>query len=99
QYVVDEIDGLGMRGCVRSFKTAALVDSDVYHDRALLHSAQHIATNQLRRRSARNQHRPDDQIGQVQRLTNGEAVGCQGHNLAAVDIIELTQAIEIAIDD
>ena len=66
QHAVDEIDRLGVRGGVRGFEAAALVDGDIHHHRAALHVGDHFAAHQLGRRSARDQHRADYQVGGLQ---------------------------------
>ena len=47
---------------VGSIEAAALVDRDVDQHRARLHRAEHLASQQLGRGGARDQHRADHQI-------------------------------------
>ena len=98
QDVVYIVDRIGMRGGMRCLEAATLVDGDVHHYRTFLHGLQHFAPHQLWRGSAGNQHRSNYQVGMAQRFANGPRTGCESDDLTAVDIVKISQAIQIDID-
>ena len=63
RHAVDDIYGIGVRRRSRGFEAAALIDCDVDDDRARLHPRDQFARDELRRRSAGNEHAADDEIG------------------------------------
>ena len=87
-----------MRGGVRGFKAAALVDGHVDHHRAALHLRDHLAPDQLRRSRPRDQHRADDQIGQFQRFGHCPVVRGQRCNQPAVNVVQLAQTVQVLVD-
>ena len=99
QHAIDEVDRLGVRGGVRGFEAAALIDGDIHHHRAALHVGDHLAPHQPGRRRAGNQHRADHQVGRLQILADGPRVGSQRDHLAVEDVVEFAQAVEAAVDD
>ena len=52
QYAVDDINRISVRGRAGRFKTPALVDRDIDHDRSALHSGEHAASDEPRRQRA-----------------------------------------------
>ncbi len=99
QHAIDEINRIGVRGGVRGLEASALIDGDIHHHRAGLHGLQHFAPHQLGRRRSWNQHRADHQIGIADGIAHREDVGCERDHLAAINVVQRAQAIEIAIDD
>ena len=59
---LDESRG-GMRRRMRAFETAALINRDIDENGALLHAAQHLLSDELRRGGARDKHRANHRIG------------------------------------
>ena len=88
-----------MGGGFRGLEAAALIDGDVHQHRTGTHELQLFARDQLRRRGARDQHRADHQIGVGQTLFDGVVGRIDRGQLVAVDLVEIFQAIQRAVED
>ena len=99
QHAIDEINRIGVGGGVRGLEASALIDGDVHHHRAWLHGLQHFAPHQSGSRRAGNQYRANHEIGIADSVAHGEDVGCQRDHLAAINVVQRAQPVEIAIDD
>ena len=89
QDAVDIVDRIFVRRGPRRLEAAALINRDVDHDRTRLHQFQHVARHQLRRLGARNQHRPDHQIGVFELLADvvlgrHERLDIPGHHVRQI---------------
>ena len=86
-------------GGLRGLEAAALVDRHIHQHRAGTHQLQLVARDELGRRGAGNQHRADHQVGVGQALFDGVAGGVDGGQLVAVQLVQVLQAVERAVED
>ena len=75
-----------MRGGVRGFDAAALVDRDVDEHGALLHLRKHVLGDEERRLGARQQDGTDDEVGSEDLLLDVVLARVQGADLGAPDL-------------
>ena len=87
-----------MRRGMRCLDAAALIDRHVHDHRALLHLVHHRLGDDLRRSRARNQHAADHQVGLATRPLDVVAVRSHRKDAPAEDVIQLTQPVQIQID-
>ena len=80
-------------------ETPALVDRNVHQHRAGLHRLQLLAADELRRRSARDQHCADHEVGLLDRF--GQRMRGRVHRLqaAAELLVELAEAHIVPVKD
>src|SRR5271163_2512945 len=86
--------GGGMGG----FDAAALVDGNVHDDRALLHLAHHCFGDDLGSGSAGDEDSTDDQVGIADGALDVVAVGGNGVDASAKDVVEIAEAIQVEVD-
>ena len=83
----------------RGLGAAALVDRDVDEDRALLHRAEHLAGDELRRARARDEDGADREVGVLDRLLELERGGHEELHAPAQDLLEVAHALDRALED
>jgi hypothetical protein len=72
QHAIDDVGRIRVGGRLAGFNTAALVDRDVHHDRAIFHRAQVFAADEARGPRALHQHRADDEVCLGDLLTHSD---------------------------
>jgi hypothetical protein len=88
-----------MRGRARGLEAAALVDGDIDDHAARLHARHQRARHQPGRRGAGDQHAADHGLGVEHRLLDRGGRRMARGDAVAVQRIELTQAVDAAVDD
>ena len=83
------VRGLVVVGRAASLDAAALIDGDVDDHAALLHRADDLLGHELRRRGARDEHRPDDEVGPRDHFFDVRRVGVERLDRAAEDVLEV----------
>ena len=89
-----------MRGrTVNRLHRAALVDRHVDDDRTRTHFFDHFRGDELRCFRARNQYRTDHDVRFFDGLRNVERVRRECMHASAEDVIQLTQTVEVVINN
>jgi hypothetical protein len=89
---IDDIGGIGMGGGLAGLEAAALIDGHVHHHAAGLQLGEHGPGDQLGRRGARHQHRPDDQVALAHHMIQGIGGGEDGPHAPLVTVVQHLQA-------
>ncbi len=82
-----------------SFKTAALVDGYIHHDRSGFHQFEHVACDQRRRFCARDQHAANDQVSALDELADVVFIGHNRVHVGRHNVFQIAKACQADIDD
>ena len=84
---------------MRGREAAALVDRDVDDHRARLHAGDHLARDELRRERAGDEHGSDHNVRVGDGFLDLQAGGHEQRGAGAEDLLEMTHAVDRALDD
>ena len=96
---VDDIGGVGMCCGSGGFEAAALVDADIDNDRSGFHQFKVFCGHEPRSPGAGDQYAADDKVCAAELFADIVAVAEQGVDVGGHDIVEVTQAFEVDIED
>src|SRR6187200_94075 len=96
---VDLIGRFSMRRGVRCLEAAALVDGYVNEDGTLLDAGKHLARDQFRSRSARNKHRPNNDVGGEALFLKRLYGGVARMDATVENVVELAKTRNRAIEN
>src|SRR5699024_7738951 len=86
-----------VRGLLRIFKTAALVNSDIHQHGTGLHIFDHVLGDQFRRCCTGNDHCTDDEVCFAEFFSNRDRVGDLGSHPALVLLIDMLQHLRVQV--
>jgi len=98
-YAMHDVGGAGERGGVNGLDAAALIYGDVDYHRPCRHAGNHLLRDEVRGACPGDQHRPDDQFGTAYGLGDVPAVGGDSAEVAAQDLLEVAQALQVDVDN
>src|SRR5580698_2300713 len=81
-----------------SLDTAALIDSDVYDNCALLHPADHRFGDDLGSGRTGDQNSADNEVGLADGAVDVVAVGGDGVETATEDVVEFAETVQVQVD-
>ena len=97
-HAIDRVRRVGVGGRAGGLYASSLVDGHVHNHRALLHLSHHGAGNKPGSGRAGDQHAADDQVRRAHGAFDVVAVGGECVQASVEDVVQLAQAIQVAID-
>src|SRR5437870_1634532 len=99
QDAVDGVDRVHHRGGPDRLDAAALVHRHVHHHRPRLHALDHGLGHEHGGAGARDEHGADQEIGPLEHLLDVVAIGGDGDDAPAEDVVGMAQAVEVDVEE
>ena len=96
---VDDVDRVVVGRRPGRFGAPPLIDRDVDEHRRLLHPAEHLAGDELRREGTGDENGADDEIRVLDRLLDLEARRHEQRHTPVEDLLQVAHAVDRALED